>query len=207
MTGRRLSERFETALLFAAREHAAQERKGSGTPYVAHLLGVCAIVLEHEGDEDEAISALLHDAIEDQGGAGMRERIRREFGDRVTAIVDGCTDAEVVPKPPWRARKEAYLAHLPAGEASVHLVSAADKLYNARAILADYRRVGEALWARFTGGREGTLWYYRELADRFSELLREPRARCLAEELQRVVGELEQLAANERGEPASAALG
>jgi (p)ppGpp synthase/HD superfamily hydrolase len=207
MTDRRLTERFERALFFAAREHAAQVRKGSDTPYIAHLLGVCAIVLEHEGDEDEAIAALLHDAIEDQGGAVMRERIRREFGDRVTAIVDGCTDAEVIPKPPWRVRKEAYLAHLPGAEASVHLVSAADKLYNARAILEDYRRIGEALWERFTGGREGTLWYYRSLADQFAEVLRQPRARPLAEELSRVVAELERLAARERTARTSAAAG
>src|SRR5947209_2209991 len=129
----RLTLRFEDALVFATQLHAGQRRKGSATPYVAHLLAVAAIVLENEGNEDEAIAALLHDAIEDQGGAPTREMIRERFGNRVVEIVDGCTDAEVIPKPPWRARKEAYIAHLRGATPSVRLVSAADKLHNARA--------------------------------------------------------------------------
>jgi GTP pyrophosphokinase len=189
-----LSERFEAALAYAARLHAAQVRKGSGVPYVAHLLGVASIALENGASEDEAIAALLHDAVEDQGGQAARAEIARRFGDLVAAIVDGCTDADVIPKPPWRARKEAYLRHLPSAPPSVRLVSAADKLYNARSILADYRAVGEALWERFTGGKEGTLWYYRALVDAYRAAGSTP----LVEELARVVGEVERLVAEQR---------
>ena len=186
-----LSSRFEDALVFATRLHATQVRKGTGVPYVAHLLAVAGLVLEQGGDEDTAIAALLHDAIEDQGGAATREAIRARFGDRVTAIVDACSDTDIFPKPPWRARKEAYLAHLPAATDEVRLVSVADKLHNARAILADYRQRGEAVWERFNGGREGTLWYYRELVAAF----RAGEVTPLVEELDRTVSELERLAA------------
>jgi GTP pyrophosphokinase len=186
-----LSPRFEEALIFATRLHATQTRKESGTPYIAHLLAVSALVLEYGGDEDQAIAALLHDAVEDQGGAATREAIRARFGDRVTAIVDGCTDADTQPKPPWRARKEAYLAHLPDAPAEVRLVSAADKLHNARAVLADYRQVGEAVWARFRGGKAGTLWYYRALLTAYRAAGTDP----LVEELDRTVTELERLVA------------
>ena len=186
-----LSTRFEEALVFATQLHREQTRKGTTIPYIAHLLGVTSIVLEHGGNEDEAIAALLHDAIEDQGGASTREEIRRRFGETVVAIVNGCTDAEVIPKPPWRARKEAYIAHMAHASPSVRLVSAADKLHNARAILADYRVLGDALWMRFNGGKAGTLWYYRSLVSAF-------RARgttALVEELDRVVSEVEHLIA------------
>jgi GTP pyrophosphokinase len=184
-----LSARFEEALAFAARLHKSQVRKGSDVPYVAHLLGVASLVLEHGANEDEAIAALLHDAIEDQGGAEAREEIRRRFGDVVTAIVDGCTDADVAPKPPWRGRKEAYIARIAGESPSVRLVSTADKVHNARSMLADYRAVGESLWARFKGGRGGTLWYYRALVDAFRQAGSSP----LVDELDRVVSELEQL--------------
>src|SRR5436305_7390897 len=145
-----LTSRFEEAITFATQLHAKQLRKGTTIPYIAHLLAVTSIVLENGGNEDEAIAALLHDAIEDQGGAATREEIRHRFGDTVVAIVDGCTDAEVIPKPPWRARKEAYIAHVRQAPPSVRLVSGADKLHNARSILADYRVSGDALWQRFT---------------------------------------------------------
>jgi GTP pyrophosphokinase len=190
MTG----ERFRQALLFAAELHANQVRKGSGIPYVSHLLAVTALALEHGADEDEAVAALLHDAIEDAGGAAAREEIRRRFGDRVVAIVDGCTDADVIPKPPWRARKEAYIAHVAQASASVRLVSMADKLHNARSILRDYRTQGEELWNRFRGGREGTLWYYRALVNAY----RQAGASPLLEELEDAVAELE-AAANGAG--------
>jgi GTP pyrophosphokinase len=185
-----LTSRFEDALIYATRLHAAQVRKATAVPYVAHLLGVAAIVLENGGDEDEAIAALLHDAVEDQGGAATREEIRRRFGERVTAIVDGCTDTDVTPKPPWRARKEAYIAHVRHADRSVRLVSAADKLYNVRSLARDYRQLGEELWARFNGGRDGTLWYYRGLVDAFRAAGSTP----LVEELARTVDELESLA-------------
>ena len=184
-----LTERFEEALVFSTQLHAAQKRKGTEIPYVAHLLGVASIALEHGADEDEAIAALLHDAVEDQGGAATREEIRRRFGDRVVEIVDGCTDAEVIPKPPWRERKEAYIAHVAGAPYSVRLVSTSDKLHNARAILADYRRLGDAVWGRFKGGREGTLWYYRALVDAYHAA----GASSLVDELDLVVTELERL--------------
>lgn len=186
----KLSTHFEEALVFATQLHAGQTRKGTTIPYISHLLAVTAIVLEHGGNEDEAIAALLHDSIEDQGGASTREELRRRFGDRVVEIVDGCTDTDVMPKPPWRERKEAYISHISMASAPVRLVSAADKLHNARAVLEDYRIVGEALWKRFNGGKEGTLWYYRAAVD----ALRKAGMSPLIEELDRVVSEIECLA-------------
>ena len=190
-----LSQRFEDALVYAARLHAKQIRKGTTIPYVSHLLSVASIVLEHGGNEVEAIAALLHDAIEDQGGAETREEIRRRFGDAVASIVDGCTDAEVIPKPPWKERKEQYIARLSHASPSILLVSAADKLHNARAILGDYRALGENLWDRFNGGKEGTLWYYKSLVDAFKQAAAGTALAPLIEELERVVGEIEKLSA------------
>jgi (p)ppGpp synthase/HD superfamily hydrolase len=184
-----LSPRFEEALVFAARLHSRQRRKGTGIPYVSHLLGVASLVLENGGDEDCAIAALLHDAVEDQGGRPTLEEIRRRFGDRVAFIVEGCTDTDVVPKPPWRQRKEAYLAHVRQAPAEVRRVSVADKVHNARSILADLRRNGSAVWTRFTADRDGVLWYYRSLAIAFLET----DEGFLAEELDRVVREIERL--------------
>lgn len=184
-----LSERFTEALVFATQLHANQVRKGSGVPYISHLLGVASIALEYGANEDEAIAALLHDAVEDQGGAATREEIRRRFGDTVTAIVDGCTDSDTIPKPPWRQRKEAFIASIPAASPSVLLVSASDKLYNSRSILKDYRVLGESVWERFKGGKEGTLWYHRTLVEAYCKVSSSP----LIDELERVVSELEQL--------------
>ncbi len=186
-----LSPRFEEALVFAAQLHAQQRRKGTSIPYIAHLLAVASLVLEYGGNEDEAIAALLHDAIEDQGGVFAREEIRRRFGNSVVAIVDGCTDAEVIPKPPWRERKETYIAEVRHAPASVRLVSAADKLHNARSILADYRILGDDLWKRFAGGKQGTLWYYHALVDAY----REAGSNALVEELARTVAEIDALVA------------
>jgi (p)ppGpp synthase/HD superfamily hydrolase len=188
-----LSDRFNEALTYAATLHRMQARKGTQIPYVSHLLGVASLVLEHGGTEDEAIAALLHDAIEDQGGPATGEAIRARFGDAVHAIVKGCTDTDATPKPAWKKRKEDYIAHVRHAPASVRLVSTADKLYNARAILADYRTLGEAVWSRFTGGRGGTLWYYRALVGALREGPTDARRR-LVEELERVVMELERLA-------------
>jgi len=184
-----LSDRFDDALRFALQLHGSQLRKGTRVPYIAHLLGVASIALENGANENEAIAALLHDAIEDQGGASTREEIRRRFGEQVVNIVDGCTDTDVTPKPPWKQRKEAYLHHIRNASPSVRLVSASDKLNNARCILSDYRVSGEALWDRFAGGKEGTLWYYRRLVEELGRV--EPSA--LVEELNRVVSEIESL--------------
>jgi (p)ppGpp synthase/HD superfamily hydrolase len=186
-----LGERFQSALVLAFELHRGQVRKGSkGIPYVGHLLGVASIVIEDGGDEDEAIAALLHDAPEDQGGKATLERIRSEYGERVGEIVEACTDTLENPKPPWRERKERYIAHLEEAPEGVLRVSLADKVHNARAILADYREVGEDLWSRFKGSREESLWYYRTLADLFCRRRPGP----LADELRRTVDEIEALA-------------
>lgn len=182
-----LGRRFEQAVSFALRKHASQTKKGTKIPYAAHLLGVASLVLEAGGDEDLAIAALLHDVVEDCGGAPMLKEVRRHFGKRVAHVVAGCTDSDTYPKPPWRSRKEKYLRHLRNADAGVRLVSAADKVHNARAILTDYREIGEPIWERFQGRRDGTLWYYQELAKEF----RRRKATRLARELERVVGELE----------------
>lgn len=158
-----LGQRFSDALVFAVRLHAAQRRKASNTPYVGHLLAVAAIVLEHGGDEDEAIAALLHDAVEDQGGQETLDAIEARFGSRVAGIVVECSDTQVTPKPPWRERKERHLAHVLVASPSARRVLAADKLDNARALLREYRRHGEQLWTLFRGGRDGTLWYHRSM--------------------------------------------
>ena len=185
-----LTKKFVDALAYASEAHQSQKRKGTDIPYIAHLLGVASIALEHGATEEEAIAALLHDAVEDAGGKPRLEDIRRRFGQDVAMIVEGCTDADTIPKPPWRERKEAYLKHLEGAPASVRLVSASDKLHNARAILSDYHRMGDKLWSRFNGGKEGTLWYYRSLVEAFRQAGSSP----LIEELDRVVSEIEKLA-------------
>lgn len=186
----KLSERFDEALSYAVEAHREQKRKGTETPYVAHLLGVSSIALEYGADEDEAVAALLHDAVEDAGGQARLEDIRQRFGERVADIVASCSDTDVVPKPPWRERKERYIEHVAGASSSVQLVSAADKLHNAQSILRDLRKHGEALWSRFNGGKEGTLWYYRALVIAFSKAGSSP----LVDELNRTVTEIETLA-------------
>ncbi len=188
-----LSSRFEEALLFAARLHAEQARKGSGVPYVSHLLAVCSLVLEFGGDEEQAIAGLLHDAIEDQGGDAARQQIRERFGERVAALVDGCSDTDIIPKPPWRQRKEAYLEHLRHAPADVRLVSGADKLHNLRTLLTDYRQQGEKVWERFRGGKEGSLWYARETTSIF--LTAGPLT--VGQEMQEALADLEALVAQQ----------
>lgn len=191
-----LTERFEDALTFAAQTHRTQVRKGSNLPYIGHLLGVASLVLEEGGDEDQAIAALLHDAVEDQGGPPMLETIRQRFGDRVGDIVNACTDGVPDPltgkKPEWAERKRQYIAHLATAPADVLLVSLADKLFNARAIVQDYLRVGPQVWTRFSQGSDAQLGYYRGLADAF--LGRgDDVPRLMAQELDRVVKQMEAL--------------
>lgn len=186
------SPRLIDALGVAARLHVAQQRKGSDVPYLSHLLGTCSIALEYGADEEEAIAALLHDAIEDVEPVEEARAAVAAFGARVLHIVEGCTDSDVHPKPPWRDRKERYVAHVADADASVLLVSASDKLHNTRSIAADLRRHGAATWDRFTGGRDGSLWYYRALVDAFRA---NPQHRLdLVDELDRAVSELEALA-------------
>jgi (p)ppGpp synthase/HD superfamily hydrolase len=186
--------RFMDALRVAAELHASQRRKGTGVPYVAHLLGTCTIALEFGANEDQAIAALLHDAIEDVRPTTMAREAVANFGPEVLRIVEACTDSEADddPKPAWRERKKRYLASIPEADASVLLVSAADKLYNARAIAIDLRRVGPAVWDRFDGGRDDRIWYYRSLVDAYrGNPASEPH---LIEELARTVDEVERMA-------------
>ena len=166
-----LTSRYDHAFQYAHDLHRAQTRKGTQIPYVSHLMTVSALVVEHGGNEDQAIGALLHDAAEDQGGAETLEEIRRRFGNAVAEIVSDCTDSWALPKPDWRPRKEAYLAKLPAKPTRSLLVSLADKTHDAEAILFDYRSLGDPLWQRFNGGADGTRWYYNALADVFSKAL------------------------------------
>lgn len=184
-----LSQKFEEALVYAAIVHAGQVRKGTGTPYIGHVLGVASITLEYGGDEDEAIAALLHDAAEDAGGVARIEDIRKRFGEKVAKIVEGCTDTLETPKPPWRERKEKYVRHLKDADASTCLVSAADKLYNVQTIIRAVREKGEKAWSQFAGGKEGRLWYYRALVTEF----RKCGPKTLVDELDRAVTEMEKL--------------
>lgn len=184
-----LTERFEDALVYATQLHASQRRKRTYVPYVAHLLAVTALVLEDGGDEDQSIAALLHDAVEDQGGLKTLEAIRKRYGERVAAIVDACTDAYVTPKPPWRQRKEEYLAKLRLADEAARRVSLADKVHNARATLRDLIREGDAVWTRFNGGKDGTLWYFHQLIDTFSQF----GQAYLLDVLRQTVNEIERL--------------
>jgi GTP pyrophosphokinase len=189
-----LSSRFSEALRGAADLHARQVRKGTTIPYVAHLLAVASIALHHGADEDEAIGALLHDAIEDAppdlGAPWVRKWLHFRFGKRVLDIVEGCTDADVKPKPQWRRRKEHYIARLPKQPASVVLVSASDKLHNASAILSDYRQIKGRLWKRFnrSAGQAGVIGYYRGLVTAYQATGHHPR---LVKELNTVVTQIE----------------
>ncbi|MGB7845293.1 MAG: HD domain-containing protein [Candidatus Acidiferrum sp.] len=185
-----LSIRFAKALTYAARIHSRQIRKRTVRPYIGHLLSVTSIVIEYGGDEDMAIAALLHDAVEDQGGLPRLREIRKKFGKRVAHIVDGCTDYYTQPKPPWLQRKRAYIERVSSESEDVRLVSAADKLSNAREVLHDFRVHGDSVFERLAGKKDGTLWYYRALVDTFRRAGSNP----LVEELNRVVSELESLA-------------
>ena len=196
-----VGNRFRDALVWAAELHEDQKRKGGDVPYVSHLIGVASIVLEHGGDEDQAIGALLHDALEDQAHKMSPNEIRARFGDRVEAIVEACTDGnpeEQRDRDParWRVRKQIYIDQVATKPADALLVSMADKLYNARAILEDFREIGDKLWPRFTAGRVGNLWYYRALLTAFKARLedRPGGGIRLWHELDRTVAEIERLA-------------
>lgn len=189
-----MTSRFEAALMLAHQVHHAQTRKGTGIPYIAHILGVAAIALEYGADEDLAIGALLHDAAEDGGGEARLAEIRARFGDAVGDIVLGCSDSLVedpAEKLPWRERKEHYLSHVERASDAVCLVSAADKLHNVRAITRDFRMHGDDVWGRFQGGREGTLWYYEAVADALLGRRRMPLTRDLRREVDELLAEAE----------------
>jgi (p)ppGpp synthase/HD superfamily hydrolase len=183
-----LGPRFADALRLAHELHAGQTRKASQVPYVSHVLAVAATVLEYGGDEDAAIAALLHDAVEDCGGLATADVIRSRFGDTVVDLVLGCSDTTESPKPPWQERKRRYLEHLPGAAPDVLLISAADKLHNLHSLLREERVHGSDLWTFFRAGREGTLWYFNRLLTIFrnSQL---PDG--LVEQLERAYRELE----------------
>jgi len=191
----RLTEHFDRAVQYANRIHANQTRKGTDVPYMTHLLGVASLVLENGAQsEEEVIGALLHDAAEDQGGRLRLEDIREQFGEQVGHIVDACTDSYDDPKPPWRPRKEAYVAHVRervqrGGDEPALRVSLADKLHNTRAIIADVRESGDALFERFSGKKDGTIWYYAALVEAFRGF-----PNRMVGELEREVIELRRLA-------------
>jgi len=174
------SKRARDAMALAFDLHAGQTRKGSDVPYITHPLAVAAIVGECGGDEDQFIAALLHDAVEDQGGGPVLDQIRGQFGARVADFVSACSDTDVSPKPPWKERKTAHIAHVAAADPAVKLILAADKYHNLLTIIGGLRTHGDALWDRFKGGRDGTLWYYDEMMRALSQnwdhpLLRELR--------------------------------
>src|SRR5271168_3612257 len=194
-----LTDRFAEALVYAERLHRHQRRKGNDIPYVAHLLAVCATVLEWGGDEDTAIAALLHDAVEDQGGFETLRAIGSRFGSRVARIVEACTDSmstDPGAKAPWEERKRAHLTHLTHASADVALVTAADKLHNLTAMIRDVRQHGPATMERFNAKPDRTLWYFREVA----KALGQHRATVPVEEIERGIETLAGLL--ERAEPA-----
>ena len=186
-------EKFEAALLYASEQHRQQVRKGSGAPYLSHLMQVAGLAMEHGADEEVAVGALLHDVVEDCGKETIEE-IGEQFGERVLEIVLGCSDTtdKAAETRSWRERKETYLAHLrEQASADVLLVSCCDKLHNSRSILSDLKEQGESIWDIFQGGREGTLWYYRALVESYRQVDAPPR---LVRELDEVVSEIERLA-------------
>ena len=186
-------DRMSEAMAAAAQIHATQVRKGTAIPYLSHLLGTCSIALDYGADEDETIAALLHDAIEDGEPTEAARATVWSFGPEVGRIVEGCTDADTHPKPPWRRRKEEYLSSLATKDHSTLLVSASDKLHNARSIVRDLRGIGDRVWGRFSASKGETLWYYRSLVTAYRA--NPANTPTLVEELDRTVTEMESLAA------------
>jgi (p)ppGpp synthase/HD superfamily hydrolase len=187
-TSPRLTPKFTEAMAYAAEKHATQTRKGSGIPYLGHLLSVAGYVIEADGTETEAIAALLHDAAEDQGGEETLAEIREKFGADVASIVAECSDTFETPKPPWRERKENYVRHLSEASDSALLVSLADKLHNAHAILRDFRAHGDELWQRFSvKDPQQHLWYYRSLLQVYAQRI----DNWMVDELREVIDALE----------------
>jgi len=182
----KLGPRLQRAFRYAAEKHAGQTRKQTAVPYLSHLMAVASLVLEAGGDEEMAIAALLHDVAEDCGGMPRLREVRKLFGRRVANIVEGCSDSYTEPKPEWLQRKKDYLSELRHADADTRLVSAADKLHNVRTILTDYRHDGEAIWSRFSGKKDGTLWYYRALSNEYQR-----SQNRLTQELEIAVAELE----------------
>jgi GTP pyrophosphokinase len=184
------SERIRSAIDLSVELHAGQSRRGSGAPYVFHPFAVAGLVADAGGSEDQIVAALLHDVVEDAGGPPVRAEVARRFGEPVARLIDAASDTDVTPKPPWRQRKEAFIARLTGEGPDVRLVVAADKLHNVRSLARDVRVHGPAVWSRFRGGRDGSLWYYGAVAAALSEGWSHP----LLDELSRAVVELRSVA-------------
>jgi GTP pyrophosphokinase len=192
------ADRMELALVTAHRIHSDQRRKGTGVPYLTHLLAVCALVGEYGGDQDQMIAALLHDSLEDRPDRISREVLVETFGWRVAHIVVGCSDCLANPKPPWEPRKRAYLDRLRGDQPWVKLVVTADKIHNTRALVRDYRVVGEPMWSRFNADKHQQCWYLRSCVN----ILADGWSHPILRDLEALVDELEQLvAASELSEP------
>jgi (p)ppGpp synthase/HD superfamily hydrolase len=191
LTPPKLGTRLQSAFRYAAEKHEGQARKQTSVPYLSHLMAVASLVLEAGGDEEMAIAALLHDVVEDCGGMPRLRDVRKVFGDRVAKIVEGCTDSFSDPKLEWKQRKDDYLEHVKHADYETRLVSAADKLHNVRTILTDYRKDGEKIWKRFSGKKDGTLWYYRALSDEYQRT-----SNRLTSELAITLSELEEAVSN-----------
>ncbi len=189
-----LTPRYTDAFDHARQLHAGDVRKGTGVPYLAHLLAVSSLVIEHGGDEDLAIAALLHDAAEDHGGRAQLDEISRRWGSGVASVVEACSDtlvADPAHKEPWLERKQGYLDRLADEPERVLVVVAADKLHNARTLLADHRALGDQIWSRFTTGRaDDQLWYYRQVVERIGPRLAGHPAAAMVDELQALTDEL-----------------
>ena len=181
------SPRFEEAFRYAAQVHRTHTRKGTGAPYIGHLMGVTSIVLDDGGSEDEAIAALLHDAAEDAGGRDRVHDIRARFGETVARIVEDCTDSWTTPKEPWAERKRRYAEHARTLSASSLRVSASDKVHNTYVLLRDLRNQGDAVWGRYEASPDDVVAYYRGLVRSF----REAGGGALVDELDRIVRAIE----------------
>jgi len=188
-----MTSRLTDAFSFAFDAHREQTKKGSAVPYISHLLEVSGLVLTYGGNEDEAIAALLHDTVEDHPDLVSFQSIGKRFGSKVAQIVESCSDSTTIPKPPWKPRKERYIEHLRGANESVLMVAAADKLSNVRAVIKDYRQIGDGVWKRFNAGKSDQLWYYRTVTEALTEAAGTGRAHVLVQDLKRAVTELEEL--------------
>ncbi|MEY2984833.1 MAG: hypothetical protein RLZZ568_1450 [Cyanobacteriota bacterium] len=176
-----LTTRFAEAFALANQLHAHQYRKQTTIPYISHLMSVSALVLEMGGNEDEAIAALLHDAVEDQGGLATLAEIETRFGETIADLVNACSDCVTIPKPPWQERKDQHLAKLQRVSESVLRISLADTLHNVRSIQIERRLAGERIWHKFSQGKAGLVWYYGSLSQLYSERLNSAWSQELAE--------------------------
>ena len=190
MLRKKLSKKFIQAVELANKLHKGQFRKGTEILYISHPLAVSSLVIEYGGKENEAIAALLHDTVEDCGGKKAMKQIREQFGENVAAIVDGCTETDQKPKPPWKERKDKYIAHIKVASPSVRLVSCADKLHNIRSILAEHRQVGKKIWKKYNATKKETLWFYKAYRDALQD---SKEKRPIFKELKLAVDELEKV--------------